>query len=113
MELGLREVVQIVSLVGTLLAAFAVVKSQLQRVIDDLRKLSRDVIDSEHRQDRTDSELSVLKMQTKVLADISSPPELEKRNREIARVQAHIETLQQRVEHLLHMHNSTHPPQKT
>ena len=55
MELGLREVVQIVSLVGTLLAAFAVVKSQLQRVIDDLRKLSRDVIDSEHRQDRTDS----------------------------------------------------------
>ena len=113
MELGLREVVQIVSLVGTLLAAFAVVKSQLQRVIDDLRKLSRDVIDSEHRQDRTDSELSVLKMQTKVLADISSPPVLEKRNTELARVQAHIESLQQRVEHLLHMHNSTHPPQKT
>ena len=112
MELGIREVVQIVSLAGTLLAAFAVVKSQLQRVIDDLRKLSHDITASGHRQDRTDSEVSVLKVQTKVLAEISSPAALEKRNREIARVQAHIETLQQRVEHLSHIHDGVHPPPK-
>jgi chromosome segregation ATPase len=112
MELGTREVVQMASLVATLAAAYAVVKSQLQRVIEDLIKLTRDVADSEHRIDKTDSEVSVLQMQTKVLAEISSPSELEKRNREIARVQAQIETLQQRVEHLSHIHDGTHPPPK-
>jgi hypothetical protein len=39
MELGARELFQFFSLVATLAGAFAVVKSQLSRVIEDLKKL--------------------------------------------------------------------------
>mgnify|MGYP004451812787 CR=1 FL=1 len=112
MELGLREVVQLGSLVATLAASYAIIRQQLQRVVVDLIKLSREVTDSGRRIDKADSAVSVLQMQTKVLAEISSPSALEKRNREIARVQAQIEQLQQRVEHLSHIHDGTHPPPK-
>jgi hypothetical protein len=43
MELGTRELVQFISLVATLAGAFAVVKSQLARVIEDLKAVQKEM----------------------------------------------------------------------
>ena len=43
MELGTRELVQFISLIATLAGAFAVVKSQLSRVIEDLKAVQKEM----------------------------------------------------------------------
>jgi hypothetical protein len=55
MEVGTRELIQFISLVATLAGAFAVVKSQLSRVIEDLKNIEAEMHTINDRLDTIES----------------------------------------------------------
>lgn len=112
MELGTRELVQFVSLVATLAGAFAVVKSQLQRVIQDIQKLTTEVEKINERLDAVESGASVLRHQVHVFGTILAPSKLEDNHREIERLSVLTIENQKNISKLAAMHNGVHPPVK-
>ena len=100
-------------MLATLASGYAVVKSNLQRVMEDL-ELFHKTFDSyksnfDTRLDDAESQRAVFSSQIDVLKEINSVPALEHRNREIATIQAQIEVLQSQVKHLGAIHNGKHP----
>jgi len=112
MELGVREAVQFISIIAALGGAFAVCRSQLARVIDDLKKLVREMRCVESRLDDDQAQMAVHSQQLKVLAEINSVANVERRAVQAASTEAHIEALSDRVSDLLKAHNGTHPAVK-
>jgi polyhydroxyalkanoate synthesis regulator phasin len=112
MELGAREAVQFISIIAALAGAFAVCRSQLSRVVDDLTKLVREMRCVESRLDDGQAQMAVYSQQLTVLGEINSPANLERRAVQAASTEAHIEALTARVADLLVQHNGTHKPVK-
>jgi len=112
MELGARELVQFISIIAALAGAFAVCRSQLSRVVEDLTKLAREMRCVEQRLDDGQAQMAVYHQQLKVLGEINSPGNLERHHRELAMTQGKIEALTTRVADLLVQHNGTHKPVK-
>ena len=109
MELGTRELVQFISLVATLAGAFAVVKSQLARVIEDLKKVMSEMDLINQRLDTIESGSAVFRHQVSVLGGILSPANLDKQSREIAEVKKELTFLREAADRLYKMHNGSHP----
>ena len=109
MELGTRELVQFISLVATLAGAFAVVKSQLSRVIEDLKKVMSEMDLINQRLDTIESGSAVFKHQVNVLGGILSPSNLDKQSREIAEVKKEVTYLREAADRMYKMHNGVHP----
>ena len=109
MELGARELVQFISLVATLAGAFAVVKSQLARVIEDLKTIQEEMHTMNDRLDAIESGSAVFKHQVNVLGNILSPTNLDKQSREIAEVKKELTYLREVSDRMYKMHNGTHP----
>jgi len=109
MELGTRELVQFISLVATLAGAFAVVKSQLARVIEDLKSIQEEMHTISDRLDTIESGSAVFKHQVGVLGGILSPTNLDKQSREIAEVKKELTYLREASDRMYKMHNGTHP----
>ena len=109
MELGTRELVQFISLVATLAGAFAVVKSQLSRVIEDLKNIETEMHTINDRLDTIESGSAVFKHQVGVLGGILSPSNLDKQSREIAEVKKELTYLRESSERMYKMHNGSHP----
>ena len=83
MELGTRELVQFISLVATLAVAFAVVKSQLSRVIEDLKAVQKEMEIINTRLDTIESGSAVFKHQVggaRAYTITSQPRQAVKRN---------------------------------
>ena len=109
MELGTRELVQFISLVATLAGAFAVVKSQLSRVIEDLKNIEAEMHTINERLDTIESGSAVFKHQVSVLGNILSPSNLDKQSREIAEVKKEVTYLREAADRMYKMHNGVHP----
>jgi len=113
MELTAAHAMQFVMLVGTIAGGYAVVKSQLARVMEDLeshiKAAEAHKADFDTRLDEAESQRAVFNSQIEVLKEINSVPALEIKNREIATMQANIHVLQHQVEHLHSIHNGKHP----
>ena len=109
MELGTRELVQFISLVATLAGAFAVVKSQLARVIEDLKAVQKEMEIINTRLDTIESGSAVFKHQVNVLGGILSPGNLDKQSREIAEVKKELTYLHEAADRMYKMHNGVHP----
>ena len=110
MELGTRELVQFISLVATLAGAFAVVKSQLARVIEDLKKVMSEMDLINQRLDAIESGSAVFKHQVNVLGSILSPANLDKQSREIAEVKKELTYLREASDRMYKMHNGKRGP---
>ena len=110
MELGTRELVQFISLVATLAGAFAVVKSQLARVIEDLKKVMSEMDLINQRLDAIESGSAVFKHQVNVLGGILSPSNLDRQSREIAEVKKELTYLREASDRMYKMHNGKHGP---
>jgi polyhydroxyalkanoate synthesis regulator phasin len=108
MEIGAREAIQFISIIAALAGAFAVCRSQLSRVVDDLTKLSREMRCVEQRLDDGQAQMAVYSQQLSVLGEINSPTNLERHHRELARTQGQIDALRERVSDLLTQHNGQH-----
>ena len=116
MELTASHAIQGVLLLGTVAGGYAVVKSNLARVMEDLELFHKNFdkfkSNFDARLDDAESQRAVFSSQIDVLKDINSVAALEQRNRELATMQAELKVLQDQVSHLQHIHNSTHPPTK-
>ena len=108
MEIGAREAIQFISIIAALAGAFAVCRSQLSRVVEDLTKLAREMRCVEQRLDDGQAQMAVYKQQLIVLGEINSPARLERLHRELATTKGQIDALRERVNDLLTQHNGRH-----
>ena len=113
MELGASHAIQGLLLLMTIGGGYAVTKSNLARVMEDLeifhKNFERFKSNFDARLDDAESQRAVFSSQIDVLKDINSVSALEQRNRELATMQAELRVLRQMTEHLMHIHNSKHP----
>ena len=109
MELTGAHAMQGLMLVATIAGGYAVVKSQLARVIQDLAKINDELESVNKRLDAAESSTAVFKHQITVLGHILSPAQLEKQHREIADIHARVKVAEGRIASLSAMHNSKHP----
>ena len=114
MELTAGHAMQALMLIGTIAGGYAVVKSTLQRVVADLeehtKKFEQHKSDFDTRLDDAESQRAVFTSQIDVLKDINSVSTLERRNREIADIQARIKVMENQIQAVERMHNGSHPP---
>tara|TARA_R110002020_G_scaffold95_2_gene450 strand:+ start:7112 stop:7450 length:339 start_codon:yes stop_codon:yes gene_type:complete len=110
MEFGVRELVQFGTLLASLAGAFAVVKSQLSRVIIDIRTVNRELHELNARLDSTEADSAVVKHQNGVFGTILSPANLKDLNTSIAKLQTEMKSAQKGLDKLYSMHNGKHPP---
>lgn len=113
MELTASHAIQGVLLLATVAGGYAVVKSNLARVMEDLeifhRNFDKFKADFDARLDDAESQRAVFTSQIDVLKEINSVSALRDQNREMATVQAELKVLRQMTDHLMHIHNSKHP----
>jgi uncharacterized coiled-coil protein SlyX len=116
MELTASHAIQGVLLLATVAGGYAVVKSNLARVMEDLELFHKNFdkfkSNFDARLDDAESQRAVFSSQIDVLKDINSVAALEQRNRELATMQAELRVLRQMCDHLQELHNSVHPPIK-
>ena len=114
MELTAGHAMQALMLIGTIAGGYAVVKNTLQRVVADLeehtKKFEQHKSDFDTRLDDAESQRAVFTSQIDVLKDINSVATLERRNREIADIQARIKVMENQIQAVERMHNGSHPP---
>ena len=100
---------QALIMISTIVGGYAVVKNQLARVIEDLKKINDELESVNKRLDTAESSTAVFQHQITILGHILSPAQLEKEHREIADIQARIKVAEGRISSLSAMHNSRHP----
>tara|TARA_Y100000401_G_scaffold114284_1_gene116114 strand:+ start:176 stop:520 length:345 start_codon:yes stop_codon:yes gene_type:complete len=112
MEFGVRELVQFGTLLASLAGAFAVVKSQLARVIEDIDSIKKELHELNTRLDKAEADSAVIKHQNEVFGTILSPKNLKDLNRSIAELQTEMKVVHKNLDQVYRMHNGTHPPIK-
>ena len=112
MEFGVRELVQFGTLLASLAGAFAVVKSQLSRVIQDIKYMNTDLHELNTRLDKAEADSAVVKHQNDVFGNILSPANLKELNRSIAELQTEMRVVHKNLDKIYTMHNGDHPPVK-
>tara|TARA_R100000995_G_C3480888_1_gene123829 strand:- start:397 stop:735 length:339 start_codon:yes stop_codon:yes gene_type:complete len=110
MEFGVREVVQFGTLLASLAGAFAVVKSQLSRVIIDITTMRDELHELNTRLDKAEADSAVVKHQNGVFGTILSPSNLKELNMNIAELQTEMKVVHKNLDKLYTMHNGRHPP---
>ena len=99
MEVDAKLGMQLAIMLATVAGGYAVVKSQLARVMEDLgnfiKRYEKSKAAFDHRLDEAESQRAV--------------PALEHRNREMATIQAHLKVMQSQIDHLAAIHNGKHP----
>ena len=81
MELTGAHAMQGLMLIATIAGGYAVVKSQLARVIQDLAKINDELESVNKRLDTAESSTAVFQHQITILGHILSPAQLEKQHR--------------------------------
>ena len=109
MEFGIRELIQFGTLLASLAGAFAVVKSQLSRVIQDITAMDKEISLINTRVDQVDADRAVIKHQNHVFGTILSPENLEKLNKDIAKLQTEMTVVHKNLDKMQDMHNGKHP----
>ena len=113
MELTASHAIQGVMVLATVAGGYAVVKSNLARVMGDLEDFmkryekQKGIFDA--RLDDAESQRAVFTSQIDVLKEITSVSELAHRNREMATLLAEIRVMKSQIEHLNSIHNGSHP----
>ena len=113
MELNTSHALQLAIMASTVIAGYAVVKSNLSRIMEDfeafMKRYEKQRVAWEARLDDAEGQRMVFASQIEVLKEINSVPALETKNRELATIQAELRVLQAQLNHLNEIHNSKHP----
>mgnify|MGYP006196443461 CR=1 FL=1 len=109
MELTAGHLIQLIMVAASVIGAFAIVKNQLARVIQDLAKINDELESVHKRLDTAESSTAVFQHQITVLGHILSPAQLEKQHREMADVIARVKVAESRINSNASMHNNKHP----
>lgn len=115
MELTTSHAIQGVMVLVTIAGGYAVVKSNLARVMEDLerhiKKTDIETAKFDTRLDAAEEERGRHQLQITTLKEINSPSELKALNREMATIEERIRGLTKQVDTLLDMHTK-HPKQE-
>jgi prefoldin subunit 5 len=113
MEVDARLGMQAAIMLATIAGGYAVVKSQLSRVMEDLgnfiKRYEKSKAAFDQRLDEAESQRAVFNSQIDVLKEINSVSALEHRNRETATLLAEMKVMKSQIEHLNSIHNGKHP----
>lgn len=104
-----RMLLQLAAVLASLSGAWAVVRAQVRALTKLQQELKDDVTDIYTSLDRVRSSEAVKTSQIKVLGDILSPNNLEKRSRELGAILKQIDMLESKVQDIERMHNGKHP----
>ena len=110
MELTAGHAIQGLMLISTIAGGYAVVKSQLARVIEDLDKITKELEGLNTRLDQAEAKTYLFEHQLTVLGGILSPDHLREQHRELAQLQARLAVAEKQIEASARMHNGEHPP---
>lgn len=114
MELGASHAIQGIMVLATVAGGYAVVKSNLSRVMNDLEEHikgaenNREKFDA--RLDNAEQERGKIANQVLTLKSINSPNELKLLHRELEGLQKDVKWLTKQLDQLSHAHNGKHPP---
>ena len=109
MELGAREILTFATVLAGLAGTWAVIKSTVARILEDLKGINEEIASLNTRLDTTESGDAVMQHQVKVLGSMLSPSEMATRSRELEGLQHRVNGLRRDVDTLLNIHNGTHP----
>ena len=109
MELGAREILTFATVLAELAGTWAVIKSTVARILEDLKGINEEIASLNSRLDTTESGDAVMQHQVKVLGSMLSPSEMASRSRELEGLQHRINALRRDVDNILKIHNGTHP----
>ena len=104
MEFGERELVQFGTLLASLAGGFAVVRSQLARVIQDIKNMNTELHELNTRLDRTEADSAVIKHQNGVFGTILSPSNLKELNKHIAELQTEMKVVHKNLDKIYEIH---------
>ncbi len=108
MELGLRELLTIGTVLAGLGGTWAVIKSTVARIQEDLKGIQDEIQSLNIRLDNTESGDAVMKHQISVIGGILSPGNLESTAREAEALTNRMNACRRDVDTLMHMHNGKH-----
>jgi chaperonin cofactor prefoldin len=110
MEIGVREGFQAATILIALAGGYFTMKGQLNRVVEDIKKLARQNREVETKLDELEALMAVASHQLTTMGTILSPANQERSHRELAALQGKVEALTGRVGDLLIQHNGRHGP---
>ena len=110
MELGAREILTFATVLAGLAGTWAVIKSTVARIQEDLKLVVKEIASLNTRLDATESGDAVMKHQVSVLGSMLSPSEMSTRSRELEELSTMTRMLSKEVDLLRKLHNGNHPP---
>lgn len=112
MEFGARELLTFATVLAGLAGTWAVIKSTVARIQEDLKLVVKEIASLNTRLDATESGDAVMKHQVSVLGSMLSPSEMAARSRELEALQHRVNALRRDTDNLLKIHNGSHPTTK-
>lgn len=109
MEFGARELLTFATVLAGLAGTWAVIKSTVARIQEDLKGVLKEIASLNIRLDATESGDAVMKHQVKTLGGMLSPNNMESRARELEALQYRVNALRRDTDNLMSIHNGSHP----
>ena len=109
MELDTRMMLTLAGMLVSVVAAFVIVKTKLQTVIEDISDIESRFRQIDKSNDSQEVTIQNHNQRLDVISGMLSPKEREVIARETASILAEISSLRRDVDKLYNMHNGTHP----
>jgi hypothetical protein len=93
---------------ASIIGSFAVVRSKLSQVEEDLKDALKRLGKLDTRLDRNDTSTDLVSQRLSVISGMMDPQNRERLHRSLERLQVETETLRRDVNVLQHMHNGAH-----
>ena len=108
MEFGARELLTFGTVLAGLAGTWAVIKSTVSRIQEDLKLVVKEIASLNVRLDATESGDAVMKHQVSVLGSMLSPDQKERAAREVEALHHRVNSLRRDCDTLMNMHNGKH-----
>ena len=92
------------------IGAMAVARYQIKSLTTSIEQIIKDIRKMDTRCDRLETQVETTAQRLGVISGMMSPEVMERRHREMAKLQADVASVRSEVEVLRHMHNGVHPP---
>ena len=108
--IDLRLVMTVAGMLVSVAGAMAVAKSNIKIITEKLEDIEARLRKSDARADKLWTVTETQEQRLDVLAKMSSPENLRRDQMQMAQLLTEVEHLRKDVDHMIHIHNSKHPP---
>jgi predicted RNase H-like nuclease (RuvC/YqgF family) len=112
MQLTPEMIVSLGAMAASVITSFAIVKTKVNQIEDDLKEAYKRLAKLDSRLDRNDTATDLNAQRLSVISGMMDPQNRERLHRSLERLQVESETLRRDVDKLSHMHNGRHAPVK-